>query len=491
MANSKPITKVTVHMYKMGTGDCFVLKFYANDEITFKMLIDCGYWTRKRDEVSPFLDMLKQDVEDHVDVLVVTHEHTDHVSGFEAGKDKFTNGFTVENIWMSWIEKDGEPEVESWKKQYGDKKRALALAASRLTQDVSSEPFKRQFLDSRFADENLAFRQQFADVLSDFAALHVSGGEYVGGLAGMALVKNTIAKNNLCYFKPGQVLENIKGLDGVRIFVLGPPELWQSVEQETGEPGEAYEHNRDLQESDLFVHALEASGEIGEVQPRPTLYPFERHYMTDNETHKKSYTEEKNAWRRIDYDWLFASGAFALRINSLTNNLSLVLAFEFIESGKVLLFPGDAEIGSWKSWHKIDWKSKGFDTTTEKLLNRVVFYKVAHHLSHNGTARSIGLDMMTHPDLVAMATLNYDFISSGWKSTMPNRMIIRDLLEKTRGRTLIMNEDGLFYDFEGQVPLSDKIKEARTKMRDAERQRFEGALDGNSEFYLGYEIDVT
>ena len=37
-----------------------------------------------------------------------------------------------------------------------------------------------------------------------------------------------------------------------------------------------------------------------------------------------------------------------------TNNTSLALAFELIEKGrvgKVLLFPADAQVGNWLSWH--------------------------------------------------------------------------------------------------------------------------------------------
>ena len=97
-------------------------------------------------------------------------------------------------------------------------------------------------------------------------------------------------------------------------------------------------------------------------------------------------------------------------------------------------------------------------------MNRVCFYKVAHHLSHNGTAKNIGLDMMTSSDLVAMATLDYNVISSGWKSTMPNRLIVKQLLEKTHGRTMIMNTDGLFFDLENQVPLAGKIDEYRQRI---------------------------
>jgi hypothetical protein len=176
-------------------------------------------------------------------------------------------------------------------------------------------------------------------------------------------------------------------------------------------------------------------------------------------------------------------------MNSMTNNLSLVLAIEFIKSGKVLLFPGDAEFGSWKSWHGIDWEAKVKKLTTENLLNRVVFYKVAHHLSHHGTARSIGLDMMTDPELVAMATLDYDVIPPGWKSTMPNVGIIKDLLEKTKGRTIVMNTDKLLFDRKDNTPLEPKIKEYRKRMTAEEREAFKKSLE-ESEHYISVTLDV-
>ncbi len=107
----------------------------------------------------------------------------------------------------------------------------------------------------------------------------------------------------------------------------------------------------------------------------------------------------------------------------MTNNLSLALAIGFEDSGRVMLFPGDAEYGSWASWHKINWTEPSRTPgthLTEDLLNRTVFYKVAHHLSHNGTAQRLGLEMMRAPDLAAMATLDYSVISNGWTTTMPN-----------------------------------------------------------------------
>ncbi len=499
MANGivSPVNKVVIHMYKIGTGDCFVLKFMKDDAVTFKMLIDCGCWKRKFSEIQPFVEEIKKDVGNEVDVLVITHEHTDHVLGFQAAKTLFTSDFKAKRIWMGWTENDGDEKVQQWKDDHGAKKMALGVAAETLTRRVGEDDFRGQLLGSRHAEHLLSLRERFAGALADFATLHVDG-EYKGSLKGMAVVKEEMAdEDQVEYFLPGDTIENRPGLEGVRVFVLAPPKLFGEVKQEHGGEGESFEHNKDLEESDLFVRAMNATEGEG---PDATLEPFDKSYaqaygdVADVAGMKGLYElkqrYERDSWRRVDYDWLFTAGQFALRMNSLTNNLSLVLAFEFVDSGKVMLFPGDAEFGSWDSWHRIDWDAKVPGLTTEKLLNRVVFYKVAHHLSHNGTARSVGLDMMTSPQLSAMATLDYGVIPSGWKSTMPNRMILKELLEKTKGRTMIMNTDQLHYDLDDQVPLVDKIEAFCRRMTPEERTAFDNACDDSNEFYTEFVLEV-
>src|SRR5437867_12940176 len=93
---------------------------------------------------------------------------------------------------------------------------------------------------------------------------------------------------------------------------------------------------------------------------------------------------------------------FALNLDSDTNNTSLALAFE-LNDGRVLLFPGDAQVGNWESWH-VDadgkprsWQVNGRDVIARKLLERTVLYKVGHHGSHNATLREQGLERMTDP----------------------------------------------------------------------------------------------
>jgi beta-lactamase superfamily II metal-dependent hydrolase len=484
------IDQVVIRMYRMGTGDCFTLKFMKGDEVSFKMMIDCGCWTGAKNVLKPFIQELKKDLDDHVDLLVVTHEHKDHVWGFQQCEDLFTDGdFQVEKTWMAWTEKDGDDAVEEWKQEYGEKKRSLAAVAMKLSAAINTPEFANQLAGAREEASLRERRQSFAAVLQGFAELQASGFDatkpYVDGLAGMDIVKNTIAKDRIVHPERGDVVQGLPGLEGVRIFILGPPALFDDVKVEEGPTGEAYEHNDELEDTDAFAAALNAFDGPDSAK----LLPFDDWYVTSSSSSQTAYNNPAEAWRKIDFDWLQSAGSLALRMSSRTNNLSLVLAIEFIDSGKILLFPGDAEFGSWKSWHQIDWKKKVPDLTTEKLLNRVVFYKVAHHLSHHGTARSIGLEMMTSPDLVAMATLDYNVIPPGWKSTMPNAGIIKDLLERTKGRTMIMNTDGLVFDRKQNKPLEAKIKQFRKRMSDDERSEFKQNFE-ETELYISYSIKV-
>ena len=491
------INRVAVHMYTLGTGDCFVLKFMKDETVSFKMLIDCGVWSGKFDHIREFVKTLKSDVENHVNVLVITHEHKDHVFGFQAAEELFTDGnFHADQVWMGWTENDGDEKVERWKKEHGQKKRALALAAQQLQNLVADPKFKKQFSGSQFENDMLGMRANFSNVLSEFADLHVNSASetttekvYVGGMKGMQIVKHQIKKDSIHFFSPGDIVSNLPGLEGVKVFVLGPPKLFKDeVDEEHDDDGGSFEHNNKVDEHEMLLSAL-----VGHGSDLPEEALFDNKFISND---SQLYEESEQTWRRIDYDWIFSSGQFALRMNGLTNNLSLALAFEFEESGKVMLFPGDAEFGSWNSWHKIKWgekgeKNRGTDDplTTEHLLNRTVFYKVAHHLSHNGTAKSVGLDMMNHPDLVAMATLDYDVISSGWKSTMPNQLILKDLLEKTKGRTIVMNEKNLEYDRHRKIKLSDKLKEVQGKMTATEKSKFENALSKHKHF-IEYVVEL-
>jgi len=493
-SHTSRITHAVVRMYCMGTGDCFIIKFFAGETESFKIMIDCGVWSGSAAHLRPYIQHLKAYVNNKVDLLIITHEHLDHVSLFESCKDLFTKNFTIGKIWMGWAENDSLSKIKKWKTEHGEKKKALAMAAKKLDKLVK-DPKKKAELDNEVSGMSiLNARKLFADSLNNFADLHVhsvAGKEYKGLLEGMRIVKEEIAKNNIEYYYPGDIIEDIPGANGIKFYVLGPPEKWKGeVDSEGGGEGESYTHNDKLKGTDAFAASVLSAGTSVDLE---NILPFDNDFETTKASEKRIYKDEKSNWRRIDDDWLYSAGSLALRINSLTNNLSLALAIEFEDTKRVMLFPGDAEYGSWASWHKINWQGVQNETAsihfTEDLLRRTVFYKVAHHMSHNGTAQRLGLNMMTHKDLAAMATLNYDAIAPAWKNTMPNREMLQELLTRTKGRVMISKDTDLFFDFKGNEPLPGKLKEVQKKMSAKEAKLFKECYkrDANN-LYLEYIV---
>jgi len=84
------IDNVTVRMYCMGTGDCFLIKFRSGKQDTFTMMIDCGSCRGDKDDFIPYVQDLAGSLTDKtIDLLVITHEHNDHVNGFDKCYDIF------------------------------------------------------------------------------------------------------------------------------------------------------------------------------------------------------------------------------------------------------------------------------------------------------------------------------------------------------------------------------------------------------------------
>ena len=98
-------------MYRHGLGDCFLLAFGTKNKEQKYVLIDCGVLLGTEDATS----VMKQVVSDireatggHLDILVTTHEHWDHISGFMQAQEEF-NKIAVDQVWFSWTEDPKNP----------------------------------------------------------------------------------------------------------------------------------------------------------------------------------------------------------------------------------------------------------------------------------------------------------------------------------------------------------------------------------------------
>lgn len=153
----------------------------------------------------------------------------------------------------------------------------------------------------------------------------------------------------------------------------------------------------------------------------------------------------------------------ALQLDKVTNNTSLVLAIE-LENGDVLLFPADAQVGSWMSWSSLEWKigtneisgQELLKRSGQELLKRTIFYKVGHHGSHNATLRAEGLELMDGLQ-VAMIPVDENMAKKkGWRH-MPLEGLVAALKERPSivirsdkpapaSKAIVIDPSGLFYE---------------------------------------------
>jgi hypothetical protein len=385
--------KVEVRMYRTGLGDCHLLTF-TTDEGAHHILIDCGYFPG-----SPFPGVGINDIVEDIakvtskclDAIVVTHEHQDHLQGFADEEDQF-EGIEKRELWMAWTEKPGQKIVP-------EKRTIAALEAAAAGLALSGSEEESQLGGA--IEGMLGFSQGTAQTFDT--------------------VKSWFPKSSRKYWNPGDAFEP-DWLPGVRIYVLGPPTDLSLLHKTTGKKNvEMYEIT-----ADNFGFAAAA---LDESEPG-TLSPFDAKYARSDlpEPLATSYQED---WRRIDVDWLMSASRLALQLDSYTNNTSLVLAFELKESGRVLLFVGDAQIGNWLSWQSLEFKNgSGAKVTSADLLARTVFYKVGHHGSHNATLAEGGLFGMISEDLHAAIPTNEAWAQKSKNWSMPNANLLTALKQQ-------------------------------------------------------------
>jgi hypothetical protein len=441
-----PPNGVIVRMYRVGgLGDCYLLAFRTQAGHARYVLIDCGVFLGTKDG-SKRLQAIARDLQaatgGRLDVLIATHEHWDHVAGFQYARHIFDE-MEIDEAWLAWTECPGHPLAERLRKRREITLRALDSALQQL----------------RALNSPLAARLEGILSFHDFLAADT---KLRGSYGQMQYVQQKAHRTR--YLSPNEQPLSWLDVPGLRFFVLGPPEDEELLSRSdpSGLEGEVYERPDALNTPATFYASVLAGDDPEKLSPAEQdifnrSLPFDRaHGIHFKEAYKhKAYGEffqsvygfpgltelpQGADWRRIDMDWWGQVENLALQLDNDTNNTSLALAIE-LPGGKVLLFPGDAQLGNWHSWHKGSWldEKKGTITATD-LLQRTVLYKVGHHGSHNATLRAKGLELMTHPDLVAMIPVYKQAAEKrGW--AMPFPALLSRLKEKTRGRILYSDPD--------------------------------------------------
>ena len=128
-----PARGVAVRMYRGFFGDCFLIAFRKTDKTTAYMLIDCGDWNQRKDVLIPIAEDIEKATGGKLDVIVATHEHSDHLSGFNVAREVFDR-MEVGQIWLSWLDDPTSTLAHRLKKAYGKKQAAVRVALDRWQQ---------------------------------------------------------------------------------------------------------------------------------------------------------------------------------------------------------------------------------------------------------------------------------------------------------------------------------------------------------------------
>lgn len=410
---------VAIRMYRIGHGDCFLLAFPregGGDPV--HVLIDCGYKPGSpgyihQKTIEEIVAHIADATNSHLDLVIATHEHQDHLNGIWKQKEPYFDEFEIEKAWLAWTEDPTDDLANDLRKDHKDQLLGLIEARRQLALAVGDNNESINRLDSL-----LSLELGGADNAFDHALMFAAAGDPEKSVnkQGLKLFKDKASQNQgVLYLNPGDE-ENVPGTENVRVFVLGPPrraDLLQSEDPvgDEGFPGKGGAHGLS------FSSAAQARGNGDAVTTAPfrdqfrvsekkaKTHPFFReHYGQSSDVVNEADGSEvsPNApWRQIDSEWLFAAENLALKLNKGINNTSLVLAFELPKSKKVLLFAADAQRGNWISWDDNTWKDGPKTTTAKDLLGRTVLYKVGHHGSHNATLD--GQETDTYPNLSWMA----------------------------------------------------------------------------------------
>lgn len=421
---------VRVRMYRQGLGDCFLLSF-GEKASARHMLIDCGTLGASTGiSLKEAVKDITKETGGKLELLVLTHEHMDHVRGliFELEAIK---ALKPSNVWLAWTEDKADPLAQSLKKYSRDLGFAVA-AGIRLAP----------------ADSRAAATPDLLGFFGDDPGTMLGAGKFSPTVDEAMKAAQRDLGARVEYLRPGPPAIEPSFIPGFRFYVLGPPRDLKAL-RETGEHGSPGLYGLSGLAAAAARSLRAALGEPPTAADRAAErdeYPFDERYgragTPPPEEWTREYSRASESWRRIDGSWLDSVPELALQLDSLTNNTSLALAIERIADGRVLLFPADAQLGNWESWHgdSMEWKLDGATVRAEDLLARTVFYKVGHHASHNATAKAKGLELMKRTDeLTAFIPVDRAIAltrhpKNAWQ--MPARALYRRLLEQCRGRVV-------------------------------------------------------
>jgi beta-lactamase superfamily II metal-dependent hydrolase len=431
--------KLEIRMYNVGFGDAFRITVRRAGK-TWRMLVDCGVHANGaarplKDSVKNIIDDLTQDCggTPHLDVVVATHHHRDHIRGF--AEDDWA-AVEVDEVWVPFV----EDETDDLAKQI---RTAQTLTARKLAALIDERQTK------------LAANTKAMEMLTVAKAMaHNSRGN--------ARATDRLLGRELTFAKPKHDVRFLPDNDesmntirfdkcGVVAHILGPPRD-PTMLKKMDPPKNAgwltlnLDDVVDAQDDDDDDDD-EATVATNGKRPKPTE---KNQAEDDSRLFNKVFvlTDLTQVPRELD------DAKRKLRLHALSNDMGLMAAASVLEQsvnntslffvldigGVRLLFPGDAQYGAWESVRN--------DPKSLDLISDVDFYKMGHHGSHNATPMSFIEQQWKKPGdtMVPWGLVKL------WKDSIPYTQLINALTEKHH-RVIKPNKDTV-----GDNPASELIE---------------------------------
>src|SRR5260370_15681599 len=123
---------VKVRMYRQGLGDCFLIALLRKNSKPYYIMIDCGVILGTPNASAKMQDVVNDIIattKGYIDLLLATHEHWDHLSGFVQAKDQFAK-LTVDKVWLAWTEDPADELAKKLRAERQALRMALASACA-------------------------------------------------------------------------------------------------------------------------------------------------------------------------------------------------------------------------------------------------------------------------------------------------------------------------------------------------------------------------
>lgn len=370
--------QVTIRMYNVGFGDAFLV-LIPDGEQELRVLFDCGSVEAADGEdhiaMKDVVARIVKDVTDadgvpRIDVVVATHRHKDHVSGFGQA---LWDTVEVKEVWMPWTEHPTDPDARKIREAQSRLALSLNMAlAAKPPQAGSRDELARVLVAN-------------ALMLSNDKAMKTLHSGFLGKIARRFLPEKTEAGIIRTFETPA--------LPSVKIHVMGPQRSTDVIRDMDPPAGKSYLR-------------LQNGSRGTSVEPPA---PFSPEFRQTTDPQLLSPDDRAEIERASSLSDL----AVAVALDKAVNGTSVMLVLEI--AGTFFLFPGDAQWGTWDAAMR--------DPEWNEMLTRVAFYKIGHHGSHNATPKDFVQHML--PDkITAMASTKTRTI---WPD-IPRAPLLADLL---------------------------------------------------------------